>query len=576
MNPFNTINPKVNIVKTPKYIYPPAVPIENRQWPDRRIQTAPRWCSVDLRDGNQSLPIPMNPEKKLQYFKMLVELGFKEIEVGFPSASQDDFDFVRTLIEGGHIPDDVVISVLTQARKHLIDRTVESLAGAKTALLHLYVATSDLHGVLVFNKDRDGVKKMAVEGTILCREALEAAGMKAQTWFEFSPEEFTDSDLDFTLEVCEAVKEAWGESTKQSFILNLPATVERRPPYQYADMIEYFCRKYKYLSDTSISLHAHNDQGCAVAASEMALLAGADRVEGTLFGHGERTGNLDLVTLALNLHSRGIATGLDFSNLAHVVNLVEETSTIDVHPRHPYAGQLVFTAFSGSHQDAIRKGLEHREKAAERFGQEWKVPYLHIDPMDVGRVYEKLIRINSQSGKGGVAYVLESEFGVFPPKAMHPEIGTAVQHFADNSGKEVTSAELYDVFCNAFVLVTGPLVFKSMTRVVDGVPNHQICVRIELLFNDKPYTVQSVGNGPVSASVNGLKTLPGIIPFYLEDFSEQTLGKTSEAMALAYVGIRAGQDHELVYGAGTHVNIDRAAVKAIFSAVNRAMERKIK
>lgn len=563
-------------MKTPKYIYPPAIPIKDRQWPDRRLESAPRWCSVDLRDGNQSLPVPMNPEKKLAYFKMLVEIGFKEIEVGFPSASQDDFDFVRELIEGGHIPDDVTISVLTQARKHLVDRTVESLAGAKRALLHCYLATSDLHGALVFSKNREAVKKMAVEGTVFCREALVAAGMRDKVWYEFSPEEFTDSDLDFVIDLCEAVKEAWGESTKQSFILNLPATVERRPPYQYADMIELFCRRYKYLNDTSISLHAHNDQGCAVAASEMALLAGADRVEGTLFGHGERTGNLDIVTLAMNLYSRGIETHLDFHDIAMVVRTVEEMSNIDVHPRHPYAGQLVFTAFSGSHQDAIRKGLECRDKAAEQFGQEWKVPYLHVDPADLGRVYEKLIRINSQSGKGGVAFVLESEFGIFPPKQMHPEIGLEVQQYADRTGNEVSSVELFKIFKEAFVHVPGPLEFISLTRVLEDIPHHLIGVKINLSYRGNEMSIVGQGNGPISAAVLALNGIEGMIPFELEDFAEQTTGKTSEAVALAYVGIRAGGTHKVVYGAGEHVNIDRAAVIAIFSALNRAFGMNLK
>lgn len=560
-------------MNSPKYIYPPAVPIENRQWPDRRITVAPRWCSVDLRDGNQALPVPMNPEKKLEFFKMLVRIGFKEIEVGFPSASQDDYDFVRRLIEEGHIPDDVTISVLTQARQHLIDKTVESLRGTKRALLHLYVATSDLHGEIVFTRSREEVKAMAVEGTRMVREALTAAGLKETTWYEFSPEEFTDSDLDFVVELCEAVKETWGDSTKQTFILNLPATVERRPPYQYADMIELFCRKYKYLDTTSISLHAHNDQGSAVAASEMALLAGADRVEGTLFGHGERTGNLDIVTLALNIHSRGVDCKLDFHDLDNIVRLVEETSNIEVHPRHPYAGQLVFTAFSGSHQDAIRKGLELRDQAMARFAQGWKVPYLHIDPADVGRVYEKLIRINSQSGKGGVAYVLESEFGVFAPKQMHPEIGCAVQHYADETGNEVASAELYTIFRKNFIGVAGELEFIDLKRVIEGVPEAEIGVRIKLKHKGIEQIVQGVGNGPISAAIAALNTVAGVTPFELEDFTEQTLGKTADATALAFVGIRLHDETQIVYGAGEHVNIDWAAIIAVFSAYNRATNK---
>ncbi len=556
-----------------KYIYPKSVPIENRQWPDRIITEAPRWCSVDLRDGNQALPVPMNPTTKLAFFKLLVEIGFKEIEVGFPSASQDDFDFVRTLIEGNHIPEDVTISVLTQARKHLIDRTVESLKGAHRALLHLYVATSDLHGELVFGKDRVGVKTMAVEGTRLVKDALAQAGMTDRVWYEFSPEEFTDSDLDFTVEVCAAVKETWGKSTPQTFILNLPATVERRPPNQYADMIELFARKYPYMDETAISLHAHNDQGCAVAATELSLLAGATRVEGTLFGHGERTGNVDIVTLALNLYSRGIETGLNFANMQKIVRIVEEASSIEVHPRHPYAGSLVFTAFSGSHQDAIRKGLDSLEWAIERFAQKWKVPYLHIDPADLGRVYEKLIRINSQSGKGGIAYVLEHDFDVYPPKSMHPEIGEVVQKYADANGGELEAEQVYTIFKETFLHAGGPLVFRKLKRLTEDVAEDQVGVSISVDFNGNPYTIEAVGNGPVSAAAKALSQIEGLPKFTVEDFSEQTLGKTAEAVALAFVGVRLTENNKLVHGAGQHVNIDWAAVIAMVCAVNRAMSK---
>jgi len=417
--------------KYPDYKYPERIPVKNRQWPDKEIDKSPIWCSVDLRDGNQALPIPMNPEQKLRYFNMLVGIGFKEIEVAFPSASKDDFDFVRSLIVNNHIPKDVRISVLTQARKHLIEKSVESLIGVDKAIFHCYVATSDLHSKIVFEKNRDEVLEMAEEGTRMALEAITKAGMRDRISYEFSPEEFTDSDIDFVIKLCERVKKVWKPKFKGDLILNLPATVERRPPNHYADMIEYFCKNYKYRDEVLISLHAHNDQGCAVAASELALAAGADRVEGTLLGHGERTGNLDLITFALNLHSRGIKTGLNFEKLPDVIKQVEEISGILVHPRHPYAGDLVFTAFSGSHQDAIRKGMSSREKAAELFNVGWKVPYLHINPLDIGKKYEQLIRINSQSGKGGVAYILENEYGICIPKAMHPELGDLVQKFAD-------------------------------------------------------------------------------------------------------------------------------------------------
>ena len=555
--------------KYPKYIYPEKIPIENRAWPDKVLTQAPAWCSVDLRDGNQALPIPMNPEQKLRYFKMLVKVGFKEIEVGFPSASQDDFGFVRRLIEEGHIPDDVVISVLTQAREELITKTVESLRDAKQAVLHCYVATSDLHGRMVFKKDRAGVCKMAVDGTEMSRRILKEAGMRESVGYEFSAEEFTDTDIDFAVDVCTAVKETWGESEKDQFILNLPATVERRPPYQYADMIEYFCKNYKYMDQTTISIHAHNDQGCAVAASEMALMAGAERVEGTLFGHGERTGNVDLVTLSLNLHARGLESGLDFSDMNNIIRTVEENSRIDVHERHPYAGNLVFTAFSGSHQDAIMKGIEAKDKSFEEFHQGWKVPYLHIDPADVGREYERLIRINSQSGKGGAAYILEHDFGYTTPKGMHPEIGMLVQHIAEEKGVEVNADELLEAFQNEFINPQEKYKLIEFSREHSDNPN---MVKIHLLLKVDGIEVElsGEGNGPISAVVHGLKTIDGIIDFTLDDFVEQSLGHSADATAIAYISVKRTSDNKKIFGAGEHVNIDRAAVLAVFAALNRA------
>ena len=555
----------------PKYRYPERIPIENRQWPDRVIERPPVWASVDLRDGNQALPEPMSPEHKLEYFKMLVAIGFKEIEVSFPSASQDDFNFVRMLIEQNLIPPDVRISVLTQARRHLIDRTAESLRGVHSAIIHCYVPTSDLHGKFVFNHTRDEVMQMAVDGTRMVREAIEREGLSGNVTYEFSPEEFTDSDLDFVVALSCAVKETWGKSSPKSFILNLPATVERRPPNQYADMIELFCRKYPYLSETALSIHAHNDQGCAVAASELALLAGATRVEGTIFGHGERTGNLDLSVLALNLESRGVSTGLDFSNLPEIVRIVERNSGIEVHPRHPYAGDLVFTAFSGSHQDAIRKGLEHRAEISEFFRQGWKIPYLHIDPADLGRQYEKLIRINSQSGKGGVVFVLEKEFGIYPPKTMHPEIGAVVQRYVDEKGGEINSTELHRIFQEAFVNVGGPYRMENYSRASVG---ERSGATFTWFVNDIPHELIGQGNGPLSAVVHALKG-SGLMPFFkVEDFSERSLGKDADAHAIAFVGLRCGPDAEhtrLVYGAGEHSNIDRAAIAALVSAMNRAV-----
>lgn len=551
-----------------KYLYPKKIPIKGRRWPDMEIKKSPIWCSVDLRDGNQALPIPMTPEKKLSYFKMLCQIGFKEIEVGFPSASQDDFDFVRFLIEKKIIPSDVRISVLTQARAHLIARTVESLKDVKNAILHCYVAVSDLHAQVVFNKNRDEVIEMSVAGTKIIGDCLASAGMKNNVSYEFSPEEFTDSEPDFAIKLCEAVRNTWRKISEKEFILNLPATVERRPPYQYADMIEYFMKKYKYCGDTVISVHAHNDQGCAVAATEMALLAGAQRVEGTLFGHGERTGNVDLVTLSLNLHSRGISTGLDFSEMNPIIKTVEIASRIPVHPRHPYAGSLVFTAFSGSHQDAIRKGLEQRSKAKKIFGSIWKVPYLHIDPADIGRKYEKLIRINSQSGKGGAVFVLENDFGYCPPKAMHPEIGAIIQKMADKTKNEISAEELLMTFKKMFFNIESPLKLDKFSVVSSKKPNH-VRAKISLTLSGKSMNLEGEGNGPISAAVHALISMDGVFKFSIEDFSEQALGKSAEATAIAYVAVRREKDKKIFYGAGEHSNIEYAALLALFSAVNR-------
>jgi len=556
----------------PKYAKPSRIPSEHR-WVSRELEKSPTWCSVDLRDGNQALPMPMNPERKLEFFKLLLGIGFKDIEISFPSASQDDFDFVRSLIEGNRIPKDVRISVLTQAREHLIQRTVESLAGIKgEAILHMYVPTSDLHGQIVFNRSRQEVIALCVEGTKTIVKELEKAGLTGRVAYEFSPEEFTDTDIDFSLEVCKAVKEAWGPSTKRSFILNLPATVERRPPYQYADMIEYFIERYPYMSETTISIHAHNDQGCAVAATEMAVLAGAERVEGTLFGHGERTGNVDLCTFALNLFARGISTGLDFSNLPSIVRVVEASTGIDVHERHPYAGQLAFTAFSGSHQDAIRKGMECRDKASELFHVGWKLPYLHIDPADVGRKYEKLIRINSQSGKGGVAYILEHDFGIYPPKNMHPYIGLAVQRYADEKGEEIGPDELIDIFRKTFVGVKGPFELVKYQRLPqDDDAGDTVKIKLSLKLDGNLHEIVGSGNGPLSATVHAIRDCAKLYNFILEDFSEKTLGRNADAKAIAFVGARRKADNQLFYGAGEHPNIDQAAIVALFSALNRTI-----
>lgn len=556
----------------PKYVRPDRIPLDHRDWIDRDVEKAPVWCSVDLRDGNQALPMPMNPEKKLEYFKLLCDVGFKEIEVAFPAASQDDFNFVRRLIEGKLIPADVRISVLTQARENLIKRTVESLKGHNNSLLHLYVATSDLHSRIVFGKSHDEVIKMAVDGTKLVIKYLKEAGLWGKVAYEFSPEEFTDSDLDFVVELCKQVKEAWGPSKKSDFILNLPQTVERRAPFHYADMIEYFIKHYPYMDETTISIHTHNDQGCAVASSEMTLQAGAERVEGTLLGHGERTGNLDIMILALNLKSRGIDPELNLTDISRVVRVIEKATGIEVHERHPYAGALAFTAFSGSHQDAIRKGLESHEQAQEIFHMGWKIPYLHIDPADIGRKYERLIRINSQSGKGGVTYVLEHEFGIYPPKSMQPLIGAAVQKYADAHEGELNEEELLDIFNKEFVNITGVFALKSFSRIVppaNAVNDGSIYVHLEFNYDCEPVVLEGRGNGPISACVDALRN-SNRWDFILEDFSERTLGTNADAEALAFVGIRRKSDNTIFYGAGRHSNIDQAAILALFSALNKA------
>ncbi len=559
-----------------KYAKVKPVRIGKHNWIDRELTAPPVWCSVDLRDGNQALPMPMNPQKKLEYFKLLCAVGFKEIEVSFPSASQDDFDFVRDLVEKNAIPDDVRISVLTQARENLIKRTVESLKGLERGILHLYVATSDLHSVLVFNKTHQEVIDMAVNGTKLVVKYLKEAGLWGKIGYEFSPEEYTDSDMDFVIEICKAVKEAWGPSAKRDFIINLPQTVERRAPFHYADMIEYFIEKYPYMDETTVSVHSHNDQGCAVASSEMTLLAGAERVEGTLLGHGERTGNVDILVMALNLLSRGIDPGLDFSDMPHIITTIEQATGIEVHERHPYAGQLAFTAFSGSHQDAIRKGLDNRAKARELFNVEWKVPYLHLDPADVGRKYEKLIRINSQSGKGGVAYVLEHDFGIYPPKGIHPFIGAEVQKYADAHEGELDSAQLIKLFNDAFVNRTGAFQLKKFTRTNTDDANkaekdeEMVSVKLTINYNGQDMEIDGIGNGPLSATVHAIRDNAKLFDFVLEDFSERTMGSSADAEAMAFVGVRRKSDNALIYGAGRHSNIDQAAVLALFSALNLA------
>jgi 2-isopropylmalate synthase len=532
------------------------------------------WVSVDLRDGNQALPNPLNPRQKVEYFQLLCKIGFKNIEVAFPSASQDDFDFTRRLIDDDLIPMDVFIMALTQCRDHLIERTFEAINGVRQAIFHAYLATSDLHIRQVFDLTPEQTLQVAIRSVEQIRKGVECLP-DSDIRLEFSPEEFTDTDLDFSLEVCEAVYDTWGLATPDKpLILNLPATVERRPPNQYADMVELFCKRFSHPESVLISLHVHNDQGMAVAASELALLAGGQRVEGTLFGHGERTGNVDLVVLANNFHVRNIPTGLDFSDLPQIAAKVEALTGMPIPYRTPYSGEYVFTAFSGSHQDAIRKGMNRLGDAPDKFGAGWKVPYLHVDPTDLGRKYESLIRINSQSGKGGVVWVLEQEFGLQPPRAMHPEIGAAIQEFADEVQREVSSSEVKMIFEKTFLNPVGPYKLNGYWPRPDNQTPERIHGELHITINGLDHKVDADGNGPISAFVGGLEKL-GICGYNVEDYHEQALGKGADATAVAYVPLKFGENGTL-FGVGEGTNIDQAAVRAIVAGLNRwsAIRRK--
>ncbi|WP_158704018.1 2-isopropylmalate synthase [Victivallis lenta] len=553
----------------PKYRAPQPIEIENRVWPTRRIRSMPLCVPVDLRDGNQAFAKPMNVETKIRYFEMLCRIGFREIEVAYPASSGEEFEFVRRLIGEGLIPDGVRINVLTAARKDLIDRTVASLAGVRQATVHCYIATSELHREFVFGKTSGEIMQTAVDGTRMIAEAVDAAGMRDRIRYEFSPEEFSDSEVGAIVELAEAVREAWKPRGKRDFVLNLPATVERRPPYEFADMIESFCRSYTGRNETTLSVHTHNDQGCAVAAAEMAVLAGADRVEGTLAGHGERTGNMDLITFILNLKSRGVEPGLDFSKLPEIAAFIEEVSEIGIHPRAPYTGGLVFTAFSGTHQDAIRKGMAQRKEIGERFRQGWKMPYLHIDPADVGRNYDGLIRINSQSGKGGVAYVLESVYGISVPKGMQPLVAKAVQAEAEATGSEITPSEVYRIFREKVAARNGRVTVAGfrLQRPAPGAAD-KTEVDLELEVGGERFSVSGTGGGPIEAAAAAFHDCGAVPPFQVEMYSEHAIGRGAGAEAAAFIGIRPSGSDRIVYGAGIDVNINLAAIHAIANAIN--------
>jgi 2-isopropylmalate synthase len=540
------------------------VNLPNRTWPSKVIDKAPQWCSVDLRDGNQALIEPMGPERKRRMFDQLVAMGFKEIEVGFPAASQPDFDFVRELIEQNRIPEDVTIQVLTQAREELIRRTFESLQGAHRAIVHLYNSTSTLQRRVVFGLDKDGIKDIAVRGTKLVRE-LADQHPETQWMFEYSPESFTGTELDYALEVCEAVVDAWNPKAGERVILNLPATVEMATPNVYADQIEWFCNNVKDRNRVTISVHPHNDRGTGVAAAELAVMAGADRVEGTLFGNGERTGNVDIVTLALNLFSQGVDPRLVMNDTRALVELAEYCNQLPVHPRHPYAGELVFTAFSGSHQDAIKKGFAALAKSDSDI---WEVPYLPVDPKDLGRSYEAVIRINSQSGKGGIAYLLAADYGYDIPRRLQIEFSRVVQGIAEDTGAEVAPADICTAFEREYLAVATPWrLLDQRVREAEG----EDCLVEAVLFNEvtkSEHQISGNGNGPIAAFVAGLREHfhPSI---RLQTYHQHAIGAGADAKAVCYVEIAHADDHTS-FGVGRRSNIVTASFEAILSALNRS------
>ncbi len=542
-----------------KYRAFPPIELPDRGWPNRQLRAAPQWCSVDLRDGNQALIEPMDPARKRRMFDMLLKVGFKEIEVGFPAASQTDFDFVREIIEQRLIPDDVTIQVLTQARADLIARTYQALAGARRAIVHVYNSTSAAQRRVVFRLDRAGIIDIAVRGATWVREQAEQH--RDTEWvFQYSPESFTATELDFAVEVCDAVSAVWEPTAQRPAIINLPATVEMATPNVYADQIEWFARHVARRDALILSLHPHNDRGSGVAAAELGLLAGADRVEGTLFGNGERTGNVDIVTLALNLYTQGIDPKLDFSNINEVARCAEACNQLAIHPRHPYVGDLVFTAFSGSHQDAIKKGL-----AARAGGELWDVPYLPIDPSDLGRSYDSIIRVNSQSGKGGVAYLLERDYQLVMPRRLQIEFSQVVQAAADITGKELTSKEIWDLFEREYLTLQAPFTYRShqLAASTDGADSERLALQIEV--GGRLETWHGQGAGPIDAMVQAIG-----LPFDVLSYEEHSRGGGSGAKAVAYIEITT-RTRRTLFGAGMHANIITASLLAVVSAVNRAV-----
>ncbi|MFA9464324.1 MAG: 2-isopropylmalate synthase [Velocimicrobium sp.] len=547
-----------------RYKKNPVVYLENREWPNKEIEKAPIWCSVDLRDGNQALIEPMVVEEKIEFFNLLVKLGFKEIEVGFPSASQIEYDFLRQLVERRLIPDDVTVQVLVQCRDHLIKRTFEALDGVKTAIVHIYNSTSTLQRDVVFHKSKEEIKQIAIEGTKLVTE--HAKMFPGKIILEYSPESFTGTEIEYALDVCESVLEEWGATKEKKVILNLPSTVEMNTPNVYADQIEWMHKHLKNREAVILSVHPHNDRGCAVASAELAILAGCDRVEGTIFGNGERTGNVDVLNIAYNMFSQGINPNLKIENINEIIDVYERCNKMQVHPRHPYAGKLVFTAFSGSHQDAINKGIQAMQSKNQDW---WEVPYLPIDPADVGRKYEPIVRINSQSGKGGVAFIMDTCYGFKLPKGMHKEFADIIQKISEKQG-EVAPEQIMEEFRSNYLNAQEPFHFKrsSIQDISEGDENENTAVHIIYTKNGIEKEFDATGNGPIDAVQRGLQEIVGRKVKVL-DYSEHALRSGSNAQAAAYIHLLDLDTNKAIYGVGVSSNITRASVRAIFSAMNR-------
>jgi len=536
----------------------PEIDLPNRKWPSRKIMKAPVWCSVDLRDGNQALVTPMNLSQKLDYFKFLVSIGFKEIEIGFPAASETEYGFARALIEGGLIPEDVVIQVLTQSREHIIRKTFEAVEGAKKVIVHLYNPTSTLQREIVFIKDKQEIRDIAVNGAVLFNKLANEYG-RERFIFEYSPESFTGTELDYALEICNSVIEVWDPSPENKSIINLPSTVELSTPNVYADQIEYMNDRLSRRDSIYLSLHTHNDRGTGIAASELGLMAGADRIEGTLFGNGERTGNADIMNMALNLYTQGIDPQLDFSQIDRMVTVYEEYTGMNVHPRHPYAGSLVYTAFSGGHQDAINKGMAKMKEHPER----WEVPYLPIDPKDVGRTYDPIIRINSQSGKGGVAYVLEHHYGIIIPKSMQPLVGEAVQKHTDSAGSELQPTQIHSIFMKEYVNLEEPIKLLRYNEMTNG----DTTVEASVVFNGEQREISGHGSGILDAFCKALRSELNL-DFEIIQYSEHSLEYSSRSRAITYVEISDAKGKKL-FGSGISGSISKSSLRAVVSAVNK-------